>query len=85
VIAAQQRPDHATVARFVERHQDAIVGLFGELLALRAGSGVAKVGVIAVDGTKVHANVSRNENISPVRTYRCPARAPDLRPLGRRR
>src|SRR3569833_1733559 len=30
VLAAQQRPDHATLARFVERHQDAIAGLFGE-------------------------------------------------------
>jgi transposase len=27
VLAAQQRPDHATIARFVERHQDAIAGL----------------------------------------------------------
>src|SRR3954471_11339219 len=52
VIAAQQRPDHATLARFVERHQDAIAGLFGEVLALCARSGLAKVGVIAVDGTK---------------------------------
>ena len=26
VLAAQQRPDHATIARFVERHQDAIAG-----------------------------------------------------------
>ena len=32
VLAAQQRPDHATIARFVERHQDAIAGLFGEVL-----------------------------------------------------
>src|SRR6188508_1419614 len=30
VLAAQQRPDHATIARFIERHQDAIAGLFGE-------------------------------------------------------
>src|SRR3954447_22536739 len=63
VIAAQQRPDHATIARFVERHQDAIAGLFGEVLTLCARSGLAKVGVIAVDGTKVHANASRNENL----------------------
>ena len=28
VIAAQQHPDHATIARFIERHQDAIAGLF---------------------------------------------------------
>src|SRR6187200_2406679 len=47
VLAAQQRPDHATVARFVERHQDAIAGLFGEVLTLCARSGLAKVGVIA--------------------------------------
>jgi hypothetical protein len=32
VIAAQQRPDHATIARFVERHQQALAGLFGEVL-----------------------------------------------------
>src|SRR5918996_4751704 len=62
VIAAQQRPDHATIARFVERHQDAIAGLFGEVLMLCARSGLAKVGVIAVDGTKVRANASRDAN-----------------------
>jgi transposase len=63
VLAAQQRPDHATIARFVERHQDAIAGLFGEVLMLCARSGLAKVGVIAVDGTKVNANASRDENL----------------------
>ena len=63
VIAAQQRPDHATIARFVERHQTALGGLFGEVLTLCARSGLAKVGVIAVDGTKVQANASRNENL----------------------
>src|SRR4051794_14165012 len=63
VLAAQRRPDHATIARFVERHQDAVAGLFGEVLTLCARSGLAKVGVIAIDGTKVHANASRNENL----------------------
>src|SRR5215208_8305648 len=63
VLAAQQRPDHATLARFVERHQDAIAGLFGEVLTLCARSGLVKVGVIAVDGTKVQANASRDENL----------------------
>src|SRR3954470_7786606 len=62
VLAAQQRPDHATIARFVERHEHALAGLFGEVLTLCARSGLAKVGVIAVDGTKVNANASRNEN-----------------------
>jgi hypothetical protein len=63
VLAAQQRPDHATIARFVERHEDALAGLFGEVLALCARSGLATVGVIAVDGTKLQANASRNENL----------------------
>jgi transposase len=63
VLAAQQRPDHATLARFLERHQDAIADLFGEVLTLCARSGLAKVGVIAVDGTKLQANASRNENL----------------------
>src|SRR3954462_1974246 len=63
VLAAQQRPDHATIARFVERHQEAIAGLFAEVLALCAKSGLANVGVIAVDGTKLHANASRDENV----------------------
>src|ERR671934_2508192 len=63
VLAAQQRPDHARIARFVERHQEAIAGLFGEVLTLCARSGLATVGVIAIDGTKVAANASRNENL----------------------
>ena len=62
VSAARQRPDHATIARFIERHQDAIAGLFGEVLTLCAEHGLAKVGVIAVDGTKVPANASRDAN-----------------------
>jgi transposase len=63
VIAAQQRPDHATIARFVANHQDAVAGLFSEVLTLCARSGLARVGVIAVDGTKIQANASRNENL----------------------
>src|SRR5919202_3636817 len=63
VIAAQQRPDHATLARFVANHQEALAGLFGEVLTLCARRGLAKVGVIAIDGTKVAANASRNENL----------------------
>src|SRR3954468_24957372 len=70
VIAAQQRPDHATIARFVERHQQALAGLFGEVLTLCARHGLAKVGVIAVDGTKVQANASRNENLDYERLAR---------------
>jgi transposase len=63
VVAAQQRPDHATIARFIERHETALAGVFGEVLLLCARSGLAQVGVIAIDGTKVQANASRNANV----------------------
>jgi hypothetical protein len=63
VIAAHQRPDHATVARFVVRHEEALAGLFGAVLGLCARAGLAKVGVIAIDGTKLHANASHHANL----------------------
>jgi transposase len=60
VIAANQAPDHCTVARFRQRHEAALAGLFSEVLSLCAEAGLVQVGVIAVDGTKVHANASRD-------------------------
>ena len=63
VIAAHRRPDRATIARFVERHERALAGLFGEVLALCADAGLATVGVIAIDGTKVHANANRDRTM----------------------
>src|SRR5918912_3454602 len=58
VICANRAPDHTTIARFRQRHEIALAELFGEVLALCAESGLVRVGVIAVDGTKVHANAS---------------------------
>src|SRR5215218_275333 len=60
VIAAQAKPDHATIARLVERHERALAGPFGSVLGLCAQAGLAKVGVVAIDGTKVQANASRD-------------------------
>jgi transposase len=60
VIAANQAPDHATIARFRVRHEQALSELFGAVLALCAKGGLVSVGVIAVDGTKVHANASQH-------------------------
>jgi hypothetical protein len=62
VIAANCTPDHATIARFVVRHEAALAGLFSEVLCLCADAGMVKVGVIAIDGTKVHANASQHSN-----------------------
>jgi transposase len=59
VICANLVPDHSTIAEFRKRHEAALAGLFGEVLSLRREAGLVTVGVIAVDGTKVHANASR--------------------------
>ncbi|MGH2745404.1 MAG: transposase, partial [Thermoleophilaceae bacterium] len=60
VIAANRAPDHTTIARFRQRHEAALAGLFGEVLALCAEAGLVSVGLIAIDGTKVHANASQH-------------------------
>jgi transposase len=62
VIAANVVPDHTTIARFRQRHQDAFGALFGDVLALCADAGLAGVEVVAVDGTKLHANASGHAN-----------------------
>src|SRR3954465_3828393 len=58
VICANQAPDHTTIARFRQRHESALAELFGEVLALCADAGLVRVGMIAVDGTKVAANAA---------------------------
>jgi transposase len=58
VICANRAPDHTTIARFRQRHETALAELFGEVLALCADAGLVRVGMIAVDGTKVAANAA---------------------------
>ena len=62
VIAANRVPDHTTIARFRQRHQDALAGLFGEVLGLCARAGLVQSEVLAVDGTKIHADASQHAN-----------------------
>jgi transposase len=62
VIASNHAPDHVTINRFRAEHSDALAGLFGSVLTLCARAGMVKVGTIAVDGTKVHANASHDAN-----------------------
>jgi hypothetical protein len=70
VLAAQQKPDHATLARFVERHQDALAEVFGGVLGLCAKAGLVGVNVVAVDGSKVSANASREATVDYERLAR---------------
>jgi transposase len=64
VIAANQAPDHSTIARFVERHQDALGGLFGQVLGLCQRAGLVRAGTLALDSTKIAANASGQANMT---------------------
>jgi transposase len=65
VISANRRPDHATIARFLIRHREALSELFLQVLALCQRAGMVVVGTIAVDSTKFAADASADQN----RTY----------------
>jgi transposase len=64
VVAANLRPDHATIARFRVEHERALAGLFGQVLAMCERAGLVRAGVVAVDSTKVAANASGLQNKS---------------------
>jgi transposase len=58
VLAGNQTPDHVTVARFRVRHQQALAGFLVQSLRLCAAAGLVRLGVVALDGTKVAANAA---------------------------
>ena len=62
-IAMLETPDHATIARFVERHEQALGELFGQLLGLCAQAGLVRPGVVAIDGTRMAGNASRESTL----------------------
>jgi transposase len=62
VITGNLHPDHATIARFVTRHADAVKGLLVASLAACAREGLVSVEVVAGDGTKVKASASMAAN-----------------------
>src|SRR5690348_8985287 len=58
-IVMMETPDHATIARFVARHEAALAGLFGQVLRLCDEAGLVRPGVVAIDGTRMAGNASR--------------------------
>src|SRR6204780_3356126 len=63
-IAGNDHPDHDTIATFRRRFLKAIEALFVEVLKLAREMGVLKLGTLALDGTKIHANASRHSALS---------------------
>ena len=58
VICANRIPDHATIARFRVRHEQALAATFTQVLALCARAGLVSVGVVALDGSLISGNAS---------------------------
>jgi len=63
-IAANDHPDHDTIATFRRRFLEEIEGRFVEVLVLAREMGLLKLGTVALDGTKIHANASRHSALS---------------------
>ena len=63
-IAANDHPDHDTIAAFRRRFLKDIEKLFVDILRLAREMGVLKMGTIGLDGTKIHANASRHSALS---------------------
>ena len=63
-IAANDHPDHDTIATFRRRFLEEIEALFVRMLLLAREMGVLKMGTVALDGTKIHANASRHSALS---------------------
>lgn len=62
VITANRVPDHTTIARFRARHEAALKGLFTESLRLAREAGLGKVGLVALDGTKMGCPAALSAN-----------------------
>ena len=63
-VAANEHPDHDTIAAFRRRFLKDIEGLFVQVLVLARETGMLKMGTVGLDGTKIHANASRHSALS---------------------
>ena len=79
MITGNLVPDHATIARFICRHERALAGLFADVLRLCDRAGLVKPGVVSIDGTRIAGNASPEVNYaassrSPGRSWPRPGR-----------
>jgi len=63
-LVGSQRPDHSTIAQFRQDHRDALGELFVQVLQLCRDAGMAKLGHVSLDGTKIQANASKHAAMS---------------------
>ena len=63
-LAADQHPDHDSIANFRQTHLQSLAGLFIQALQMCDKAGLVKLGHVAIDGTKLKANASKHKAMS---------------------
>jgi transposase len=63
-LAADQHPDHDTIATFRQKHLANLGELFVQVLQWCQRAGLVKLGHVALDGTKIKANASKHKAMS---------------------
>jgi transposase len=63
-LAADQHPDHDTIATFRQEQLTPLGQLFVQVLKLCQRAGLVKLGHVALDGTKIKANASKHKAMS---------------------
>lgn len=63
-LAADQHPDHDTIASFRQQHLEALAGLFTQALQMCQKARLVQLGHVAIDGTKLKANASKHKAMS---------------------
>lgn len=74
VLAANNHPDHDTIAHFRKRHLRELAGIFLQVLKLAQAMGLVKLGHVALDGTKIKANASKHKAMSYTRLVEAEAK-----------
>ena len=62
VICGNRVPDHTAIARFRADNEQAVKAFFTDVVAVAVQAGAARVGTLAIDGTKIAADASRSAN-----------------------
>lgn len=64
VLASGNEPNHRTICRFRERHLEVFSDLFKQVVEIGKEAKLVKLGIVAIDGTKVKANASKHKAMS---------------------
>src|SRR5271157_2388566 len=76
-LAGELRADFRTINRFRERHREDFAGVLRQTLRIARASGLAKLGRVAIDGSKIRANTSRHKAMSHKRMLEAEAQLED--------